>query len=178
MANTNLMRRCLLPLLGLIGMAAPTFAGESLSASGMTKAQIEDLGEIVEAEGNVASKFRSSVTVKGDYTSNALLTGRNDSSDLIFLPVIDVGYTQPLGPHFSLDIAAKGELGLYGDFDQRDFVGYSLKTTLDWHPKQNAPRYYVGLEPYRYDSLDLGEMISQAIGFYAGTDWGLSLIHI
>jgi hypothetical protein len=172
MANTNPMRRYLLPVLGLIGMAVPAFAGESLSASGMTKGQIEDLGEIVEAEGGVASKFRASVNVKGDYTTNALLTGRHDSNDFIFLPVVEVGYTQPLGPYFTFDIAGKGELGLYGNNGERDFVGYSVKTTMDWQPKQNAPRLYVGLEPYRYDSIDLGELISQAIGFYAGTDYG------
>jgi Putative beta-barrel porin 2 len=172
MANTNPMRRYLLPLLGLMGMVAPVFAGESLSASGMTKSQLEDLGEIVEAEGGIASKFRAGVNIKGDYTSNALLTGRHDSSDFIFFPVIDIGYTQPLGPHFSLDIAAKGELGLYGDNDQRNFVGYSMKTTLDWHPKPNAPRLFVAVEPYRYDNLDVGDLITQAVGFYAGTDWG------
>lgn len=172
MANTNPMRRFFLPLLGLIGLAAPAIAGESLSASGMTKSQIEDLGEIVESNGGIASKFRASVNIKGDYTTNALLTGRNDSSDFIFLPVLDAGFTQQLGPHFSLDIAAKGELGLYADNVEREFVGYSVKTTLDWHPKPNAPRLYVALEPYRYDSIDLGELITQAIGFYAGTDWG------
>src|SRR5262245_48229720 len=105
MANTNSdpgsMRRILLPLLGLISLAAPAMAGESLSASGMTKGQVEDLGEIVEADGGIASKFRASVNVKGDYTSNALLTGRHDSSDFIFLPVVDLGFTQPLGPHFT-----------------------------------------------------------------------------
>ena len=66
MANTNPMRRCLFSLLGLVSLAVPAFAGESLSASGMTKAQIEDLGEIVEAEGDLSSKFRASVNVKGD----------------------------------------------------------------------------------------------------------------
>src|SRR4030095_11642860 len=102
MANTNPMRRYLLPLLSLMGMVAPAFAGESLSASGMTKGQIEDLGEIVEAEGGIASKFRGSVNVKGDYTSNALLTGRHDSNDLIFLPSVDLGHTPCLRPHFTL----------------------------------------------------------------------------
>jgi Putative beta-barrel porin 2 len=168
----NPMRPCILSFVGLIVMAAPALAGESLSASGMTKGQVEDLGEIVEAEGGVASKFRSSVNIKGDYTSNALLMGWHDSSDFIFLPVIDAGFTQPLGPNFTFDIAAKVELGLYGDNDDRNFIGYSVKPMLDWHPKQNAPRFYVALEPYRYDSLDLGELISQAIGFHAGTDWG------
>ena len=164
------------PALVLAGVISATpavsRAGEELSTTGMTKGQIEDLGEIVDADATVAQHFRASVNVKGDYTSNALLTGHHDSSDFIFTPVFEVGFNYPLGPKFSLDVGAKVELGLYGDNDDRDFAGYSIKTTLDYHPKQNAPRFFVAIEPYRYDSLDLGELISQAVGFSTGTDWG------
>jgi hypothetical protein len=169
------MKRLLLTLLTLVTVlpALPLQAGSSLSSSGLTAKQIEDLGDIVAADTDeVKSKFRASVNVKGEFTSNALLTAHHDSNDFVFLPVIDLGYTQPLGPKFSLDVAAKVELGLYANHDERAFVGYSVKTTLDYHPAQNSPRFYVGVEPYRYDSLDLGERITQAIGLSAGTDWG------
>lgn len=175
-ANTkHPMKRYLLPLAALCAVlyALPAHAGSSVSSSGMTAKQIEDLGDITAAdEGSVKSKFRSSVNVKGEFTSNALLTGHNESNDFVFLPVFDIGYTQPLGKDFSLDVAGKVELGLYANHDERAFVGYSVKTTLDYHPKPNLPRLYIGAEPYRYDSIDLGERITQALGLSVGTDWG------
>lgn len=169
------MKRLLFSILALAVLipALPARAGSTLNSSGLTAAQIEDLGDIVEAdESAVKSKFRATVNVKGEFTSNALLTGQHASNDFVFLPVIDIGYTQPLGPKFSIDLAAKIELGLYANHDERAFVGYSVKTTFDYHPSQNAPRFYIGIEPYRYDSIDVGERITQAIGFSAGTDWG------
>jgi len=147
-------------------------AGEALSGSGMSAKQIEDLGEIVEVDSDVAGKLRANVNVRTEFTSNAELTGHHDSNDFIFLPVMEVGYTQPLGPKFSLDVAAKVELGLYANNDERAFVGYSIKSTLDYHPRPNLPRFYIGVEPYRYDNIDVGDMLTQAIGFSAGTDWG------
>lgn len=174
------MKRILFSILALVALipASPVRAGSSLSSSGLTAAQIEDLGDITEADENsVKSKFRATVNVKGEFTSNALLTGHHDSNDFIFLPVVDLGYTQPLGPKFSIDLAAKIELGLYSNHDERAYVGYSVKTTFDYHPSPNAPRFYVGIEPYRYDSIDLGERITQAIGFSAGTDWGYAFNH-
>jgi hypothetical protein len=153
-------------------MVAPGFAAESLSASGMTKGQIEDVGEIVAAGDTFASKFRASVNVKGDYTSNALLTGHHASNDFIFTPVLDVGFTQPLGPKFTLDIDAKTMLGVYVNHAERDFIGYSMMATLDWHPKPNLPQLYASVEPYRYDGTDIGDMITEAFGIHVGTNWG------
>jgi len=169
------MKRTILSLLALVALlpALSARAGTSLSHSGLTASQVEDLGDIQEVdETSVKSKFRATVNVKNEFTSNALLTGHHDSNDFVFLPVVDIGYTQPLGPKFSIDLAAKIELGLYSNHDERAFVGYSVKSTLDYHPSPNAPRFYVGVEPYRYDSIDVGERITQAIGFSAGTDWG------
>lgn len=174
------MKRILFSILALALLAplSPARAGSSLTSSGLTAAQVEDLGDIQAAdESSVKSKFRATVNVKGEFTSNALLTGHHDSNDFVFLPVVDLGYTQPLGPKFSIDLAAKIELGLYSNHDERAFVGYSVKSTLDYHPSKNLPRFYVGVEPYRYDSIDLGDRITQAIGFSAGTDWGYAFNH-
>jgi hypothetical protein len=168
----------LLSLLFTVTLVAPLLsarAGTSLSSSGLTSKQIEDLGDITAADDSTApSKFRASVNVKGEFTSNALLIGHNESNDFVFLPVLDLGYTQPINSKLSFDIDGKVELGLYSNHDERAFIGYDIKTTLDFHPAQNLPRWYVGIEPYRYDSLDLGERITQALGFTAGTDWGKS----
>lgn len=149
-------------------------AAEALSSSGMTAKQIEDLGEIVEADAGLSGKLRASVNVRSEFTSNAELTGHHDSNDFIFLPVMEVGYTQPLGTKFSLDVAAKVELGLYANNEQRAFVGYSLKSTLDYHPRPYLPRLYVSVEPYRYDNIDFGGLLTEAIGFSVGTDWGFA----
>jgi hypothetical protein len=170
------MRSFLFLLVGCLALAshAPLRAASALNSSGQTAAQVEDLGEIVEADADVPSKIRANVTIRGEFTSNAELTGHHDSNDFIFLPTLDLGFTQPLGPKFSLDVAAKVELGLYANHDERAFVGYNIKTTLDWHPNPNLPRLYIAAEPYRYDALDIGERITQGIGLSVGTDWGKS----
>jgi hypothetical protein len=171
------MKRHIATAIALAGAAlcaaAPLHAGTSLNASGQTRGQVEDLGEIVEAEQDVVkSRFRANITARGEFTSNALLTGNNSNNDFIFLPVIELGYTQPLGTKFTLDLAAKVDLGLYVNHTERAFVGYSFKSTLDYQPVANSPKFFVAVEPYRYDSIDGDGMISQAIGFSAGTDWG------
>lgn len=148
-------------------------AGQGLSASGQTAEEIEDIGLIEPvAEDEMAGKFRASVTLNNTYTTNAELTGYNDSSDYLFLPIVQVGYKKPLTSQITFDIAAKLEIALYAKYDQRAFIGYSLLTTLDWRPKPNAPRFYIGVEPYRYDSINNGGLLTSAIGFSAGTDWG------
>jgi Putative beta-barrel porin 2 len=147
-------------------------AGEKLNSSGQTAGQIADLGEIVEPESSWKDKVRASVTIRGEYTSNAQLQGHHDSSDVILLPTFEIGYTQPINTKLSLDILAKVELGLYADYTEREFIGYSLKSTLDYHPRENMPRFFASVEPYRYDGLDVGEMITQAVGLGLGTSWG------
>lgn len=163
-------------IISLITLALGTaHAGEALSSSGQSAAEIEDIGEIKAAEdGEAQSKWRGSVNVRGDYTSNAHLTGYHDSSDFLFLPTIELGYHTPLGAQFSFDVAAKLELALYSKYEERGFAGYSLISTLDWRPQPNAPRIYIGIEPYRYDSFDTGDLLTQALGLTIGTDWGFA----
>lgn len=148
-------------------------AGE-MSSSQSAK-EIEDIGVIEEASPEtLGSKpaFRSSAQMRSEFSTNAKLTGHHSSGDLIFFPQIEVGFNTPLRHNFSFDIAAKVESGIYTQNDERGFIGYSIISTLDWRPKLNWPRIYLGAEPYRYDSFDTGERISQAVGVTAGTDWG------
>ena len=165
------------PFLFLIPLAFSAFASAhagAMSASQSAK-EIEDLGVIEAAqEGADAGKpaFRSSVQFRTEFNTNAKLSGNHSSGDLIFFPQIEVGFNTPLPHHFSFDIAAKVESGIYTQNQESGFIGYSIISTLDWRPKLNWPRIYVGAEPYRYDSFDTGDKITQAVGVTAGTDWG------
>ena len=133
--------------------------------------EIEDIGEISEAAGT-GSKWRMNLATRGQYTSNAALSGNHGSDDFLFLPTFEVGYHTPLGKHFSFDLATKIESAIFGDRSDRSFIGYSALATLDYTYRQGLPRAYVSVEPYRYDGFDSGELATQAVGFTGGVDWG------
>ena len=144
-------------------------------SSSQSAKEVEDIGVIEAADPDTLGDkpaFRSNVQIRSEFTTNAKLTGNHSSGDLIFFPQIEVGFNTPLPHNFSFDIAARVESGIYTQNDERGFIGYSIISTLDWRPKLNWPRIYVGAEPYRYDSFDTGERITQAVGLTAGTDWG------
>ena len=144
-------------------------------SSSQSAKEIEDIGVIEESDSSGLGgkpSFRSSVQIRSEFSTNAKLTGNHSSGDLIFFPQIEVGFNTPLPHHFSFDIAAKVESGIYTQNQESGFVGYSIISTLDWRPKLNWPRIYIGAEPYRYDSFDTGDKITQAVGVTAGTDWG------
>ncbi len=154
-----------------------------------TAAEIEDIGEIsaaVETEtigpdGKTAvvaptqprTKFRLSASTRAQYTSNAILSGNHGSGDALFFPSIEAGMHTELPRGFSFDFAARIESGLYTRYDDRSFVGYSGMATLDWRPRPNVPRLYISAEPYRYDNFDIGGLLTQAVGFSIGTDYGI-----
>ena len=137
-----------------------------------SRQEIEDIGEINETEGG--SKWRVNVSGRGQYTSNAILSGNHGNGDFLFLPTIDVGYHTPLGKHFSFDLATKIESAIFADHGDRSFTGYSALATLDYTYKPGVPRAYVSVEPYRYDAFDSGELATEAVGFTGGLDWGHS----
>jgi len=144
--------------------------GKSFSHSAQSRQEIEDIGEISETKTN--SKWRVNLSSRGQYTSNAALSGNHGSDDFLFLPTFEVGYHTPLGEHFSFDLSAKIESAIFGDRSDRSFVGYSALATLDYTYKPGAPRAYVTVEPYRYDSFESGQLETQAVGFTGGLDWG------
>ena len=155
------------------------------SAKTQSADEIEDIGDISDTGGQAEGKsmpeapgakgkFRVNVTARGEYTSNAKLSGNHSSSDFIGLPTIEGGYNVGFGKHITFDLSTKVESGIYADNSDRSFIGYSANATLDYRPKPNMPRIYVTAEPYRYDSFDTGDRITQAIGVAAGTDWGVS----
>ena len=137
-----------------------------------SKQEVEDIGEINESAG--VSKWRMNVSTRGQYTSNAILSGNHGSDDFLFLPTVEVGYHTPLGKHFSFDLATKIESAIFADHSDRSFVGYSMLATLDYTFKPGLPRAYVTIEPYRYDSFESGDLATEAVGFTGGADWGHS----
>ena len=165
-------------------LAALLFAGALRAEDGKTysyhtgaagipqqsKQEVEDIGEISEAQGT--SKWRMNVSTRGQYTSNAILSGNHGSNDFLFLPTVEVGYHTPLGKHFSFDLATKIESAVFADHSDRSFAGYSMLATLDYTFKPGLPRAYVTIEPYRYDSFDSGDLMTEAVGFTGGADWG------
>jgi len=158
------------------------------SARPQSADEVEDLGEIAASpEGAKAaasgkevappapakSKFRFNVNARGEFTSNAKLHGDHSSGDVIFLPTIEGGYNTPLGKYFTFDLAARVESAVYAENNDRGFLGYGAIATMDFRPRPSLPRLYVSAEPYRYDGFDTGDLITQAVGTTAGTDWGV-----
>ena len=161
----------------VLGSACAVRAGQTPISSTQTAAEIEDIGEVTPIDSDFRSQVRARVTTPHEYTSNAQLTGYHDSSDYLFFPAFIAGYTTPLPSHFTLDVAARLEMGVFSENDDRSFAGYSLASTLSWQPTPSAMRIFIGVEPYRYDSLDTSDLITQALGLSAGTDWGFAFNH-
>ncbi len=168
------------PLL-LASGASARFASSTRQSSD----QVEDIGEISESGSGDAkdsksapppppepSKFRFNVGARAQYTTNAKLSGDHESSDAIFLPTLEAGYHAGLGSKFSFDSDFRFESGAYVANSERSFIGYSLQNTLDYRPKPNLPRIFIGAEPYRYDSTDRGRSITEAIALSIGSDYG------
>lgn len=179
------VRQITLVLLLTLGVAASataqdrkTYSYSTSSATGKQSAkEIEDIGEIEESKGGIDSfrdKLRFNIQARGAYTTNAKLDGSHGSSDVLFLPTIEAGFRTPLGKHFTFDLATKIESAIYAKYDDRSFIGYSAMATLDYRIKKGLPRFYATIEPYRYDSFDTGDLMTQAIGFTGGTDWGFA----
>jgi len=169
------------------GALAFTAFGQD-APSAMSADEVEDLGEISAGGGGgggqegdgksapepapIKTKFRFNVTTRAQFTSNAELSGNHGSGDFMGLPTLEAGYNVALGKSFTFDLSGRIESAIYADHSDRSFVGYSANATLDYRPFVGLPRVYVSAEPYRYDSFDIGNSITQAIGMSAGTDWG------
>jgi hypothetical protein len=108
------------------------------------------------------------------YTTNALERGNNSSSDVLFLPTLEVGFHTPLTDHLTFDLDTKIESAIYSRFQDHGFFGLSTQATLDYKIREGLPRFYATIEPYRYVSFDTGQLQTEAIGFTGGTDWGIA----
>jgi hypothetical protein len=160
---------------GVLGGRGLAATGTISGVPGQTASDIQDIGEISESSETASAspgKFRFNAGVRAQYTSNGRLSGNHGSSDVIWFPTFEAGYNVGLGRGFAFDALLRIESGLYTRNTERTYVGYSLQSTLEWRPKPNLPRIFVGVEPYRYDASDSRDLLTEAIGLSAGTDWG------
>jgi hypothetical protein len=148
------------------------YVGSSMGVPNSGDVQ-EEIGDIQSVD-ETGRKPRLRVTgqAKAEYVTNALLQGNHSSGDVLYLPTLDVGYNIPLGQQFSLDLSAKAESAIYSRYDERGFFGVSGAAFFDWRHSLNAPRLFVGVEPYWYVGFDTGDQLATAVGFSGGTDWG------
>jgi hypothetical protein len=158
------------------GKTATFTSGTILQNAKQSAAEVEDIGEI-EEQGTATSlrdKLRFSVDIRSAYTTNALLNGNNNHSDVLFLPTVDAGFHTPLDNHFALDMDTKVESAIYSRFQDRGFVGYDYLGTLDYHIKPGLPRFYASVENYLYNTFSTGHLQTEAVGFVGGTDYGIA----
>lgn len=180
--------RFLPAILGLVFGVAGSLSAQTLSAresvrgdaiqansSKQSAQEIEDIGVIDEERGfkSFRDKLRVSVNARAAYTTNALLDGNHNSSDLLLLPTIEVGFHTPLGKHFTFDLSTRIESATYMENDRRGFFGLSALATLDYRFNKHLPRIYASFEPYRFQNYDTGDTLSQAVGFTGGTDYAI-----
>jgi hypothetical protein len=151
-------------------------SGSIAQSSRQTASEVEDIGEIDESGSKSAlrDKLRFNVDFRTAFTTNALQTGNNGSSDVLFLPTLEAGFHTALDKHFNLDIDTKIESAIYSRFQDHGFAGFDAMATLDYHIKAGLPRFYVSVEDYRYNSFDTGQLQTEAVGFIGGTDWGIA----
>ncbi len=135
----------------------------------------EERGEVVElgtpsAQTLKTKHFRVSVTMNIEHQSNAILDPDHNRDDWVFLPAIEVGYNVELGKGFSLDISARADLARYLRHEESTYWGPSGTLQLEYRPRPDLPRLYVGGQAYRYDLIDPAEEITRAGAVIAGTD--------
>jgi hypothetical protein len=147
-----------------------------MQKSKQTASDVEDIGEIEEQGASIPfrDKLRFAVSMQSSYTTNALLSGNNDHSDVLFLPTLEAGFHTPLDKHFAFDLDTKAESAIYSRFQDHGFVGYDVLGTLDYHIKEGLPRFYVSVENYLYNTFDTGHLQTEAVGFTGGTDYGIA----
>src|SRR5581483_8500404 len=133
-------------LTGVLALPCVLRAGEAtVSAPRESASEAEDIGEVVEAppdNGVQGSKFRMNASVRSTFTTNADLSGSHSSSDVIFFPAVEVGYSTGLSHGFAFDVTGIIESGVYASHDDRSFIGYSAQTTLSWSYRPKWPRFY------------------------------------
>lgn len=172
--------KCTFLLVAIV--AATTVSGNagdriqpSGSPGGLSSVEVEeDIGEIRPApEDGEFPRFRAAAQGEAEYTTNAKLQGDHSSSDVLWLPTLELGYNIPLGKQFSLDIMGKAESVVYSEYFDRSFYGFNGAVTFDYRHKVGWPRLSIGTEPYWYQTIEGGDQLAAAVGFLAGVDQGI-----
>jgi hypothetical protein len=133
----------------------------------------EDVGDLRPPEElPLTAFFHGDVQAQGQYTSNAFLHGNEGSSDFLWFPSMQGGFTVPLGKKFTLDTSSRLESAIYSRFQDRGFYGTSADLTLDYQALKSLPHLYVGVQPYYYLGFDTGDRLAEAVAFSTGvTDY-------
>jgi hypothetical protein len=121
--------------------------------------------------------FRASVSGLVNATTNARMLGSNGSGDVLYTPKIELEYYLPLGRGFSLDFIGRIDATFYQHFSSQNFIDYGGAVFLDYRRNQTWPRFFVGIEPYYFQSTDSGDKITSALGAKVGLDGGLAFNH-
>lgn len=138
---------------------------------------IEDLGDIRPlADKSLLQKLRVSVSLRGEYVSNALSVGNHGSGDFLILPSINASFDQPLAHGLSLAVNARIESFIYSRFDQSSFWGIGGSAFLNYQPTKDSIRIYAGLEPSWYASIRSGDQLAEALALSAGVqkEWAFN----
>ena len=160
------------PVYFMLLAATAAFAGtpDSRPASQSLSAEAqEDLGDLRPVEDVPwSSFFHGSAQVQGQYTANALLKGNEGSSDFLWMPTLQGGYTVPLNKQFTLESTARLETVAYSRFQDHGFYGVSGDVTLDYQARPNLPHLYLGVQPYYYLGFDTNDQVGEAVAFSTG----------
>ena len=171
----KLLSICFL-LLGT-GVACAQSDGKNAMASTgnvtLSESQKEDVGDIHPAGPDTfLSHVHANAQTQGEYVTNAKLLGNNSSSDFLTIPTVELRYNAPLLRGFSVDAVARSESTIYSDNGSRSFWGFSGSGFLDWRYQPKAPRLFVGIEPYFYNSFDTEHRLAEAFAISTGIDQG------
>lgn len=144
----------------------------NLRESDSLKMVEEERGEVVELNAPPAKElhFRATVSMNIEHQSNAVLDPDRNIDDWVFLPAVEIGYNQPLGHGFSLDISGRADFAIYQRHNEFTYWGPSGTLLVDYRPRPDLPRAYVGGQLYRYDLFNPSQEITEAGALIAGVD--------
>lgn len=148
---------------------------QTMQATGAVPKQgrevIEDLGDIRPvADKPLIRRMRFTTSLRGEFVSNARSSGSHRSGDFLLVPAFNAALDQPLGHGLALAFNARAESFLYSKFDEFSFWGFSGLASLGYQSGPEMPRFYAGIEPYWYASVNNGRQLAEALGISAGVE--------
>lgn len=172
------MKRLLSILFLTVSVASVAFAQDGKTTiSSVSPDVAEEIGNMSDPGGTqspLLSHFRASVQTRAQYVTNARLSGNHSSSELLFLPTFEGGFSAPLGGGFSVDLVARAESIIYSRYSGQNLWGFSGAATLNYTPRPGWPTLWAGVEPFHYQNFDASESLAEAVGLVAGIDHHLT----
>jgi hypothetical protein len=135
----------------------------------MKESAKEDLGDLEAEEPAGRGVFAANLQTRVAFVSNALQQGFHASGDLLYLPALQAGFSQPLPRDFSLDLIGRAESVIYSRYSRRNYWGTGLSAYLNWRNQPQGLLVYAGAEPYEYQDFSGGNITAGA-GVTAGIE--------